>query len=440
MAKKKKSKEIVTTARSVISVTNLSKVFNLYPQPSDRVREAISITKKVYHSEFRALDCINFQVKKGETIGIIGSNGAGKSTLLKIITGVLRPTAGEVMIDGRVSALLELGTGFNPEYTGIENIELNGRMMGFSNKEIEERKDNIIRFADIGEYINQPVKNYSSGMFARLAFAVAISSDPEILIVDEALSVGDIFFQNKCFQKFDELRKKGTSILFVSHDISTVRKMCSKVLWIEQGVQLMFDDSNIVCNAYFDSQIEKINSMDDKFNIIKKLMNKVDNKGETVEKYPTIEIAENSMLSDNVKIVSAYVKDRNGEYCKVLKTDEEYSIGVVANFQTDLESVIVGASVINGKGITMLASNTYAVTKTGFNVKAGDVVETEISFRVPKIRSGSYEISPAVAIGTQENHAILTWLHGVIGVDIENDGYEIAEVGMDCTVQIKVVN
>ena len=181
-----------------IEVRHIAKTYNIYAREYDRFKEAVSLTRKSYHSTFNALQDVNLTVYKGECVGVIGTNGSGKSTLLKIITGVLNPSGGEVELNGRVSSLLELGAGFNVNYTGIENIYLNGRIMGFSEEEIKERVPLIESFADIGEFIYQPVRNYSSGMFARLAFAVAINVDPDILIVDEALSVGDLFFQNKC--------------------------------------------------------------------------------------------------------------------------------------------------------------------------------------------------------------------------------------------------
>ena len=198
-----------------VNIENLNKTYRLYNKPSDRVKEALGFGKK-QSKTFEALKDVSFNVKKGETVGIIGTNGAGKSTLLKIVTGVLSPTAGNIQIEGKVSALLELGAGFNEEYSGIENIYLNGRMMGYSRKEMDERLNGIVEFADIGDFINQPVKTYSSGMFARLAFAVAINVEPDILIVDEALSVGDIFFQNKCFKKFDEMALRFFLYLMIS--------------------------------------------------------------------------------------------------------------------------------------------------------------------------------------------------------------------------------
>lgn len=219
---------------SVIEIKNISKIYNLYNKPSDRLKEAL-FARQSRHTEFAALNDVSFNVNKGEILGIIGKNGSGKSTILKIITSVLTPTSGECIVKGKIAALLELGAGFNMEYTGIENIYLNGQMIGFSKEEMDKKLQDIIDFADIGEHIYQPVKTYSSGMFARLAFSVAISVDPDILIVDEALSVGDVFFQNKCYRRFEEFRERGKTILFVTHDMGSVIRYCNRCVLLNAG-------------------------------------------------------------------------------------------------------------------------------------------------------------------------------------------------------------
>ena len=233
-----------------IDIRHVRKVYNTYDREFHRFLEAVSIGRKSYHKNYVALQDVNLTVYKGECVGIIGTNGSGKSTLLKIITGVLSPTSGEMEIDGSISSLLELGAGFNRNYTGIENIYLNGLIMGLPRTEIEKKIPEIERFAGIGDSIHQPVKNYSSGMFARLAFAVAINVDPDILIVDEALSVGDVFFQTKCYQKFNEFRKQGKTILFVSHDLGSVIKYCDRCLLLNQGEQVAVGDSKEVVDMY----------------------------------------------------------------------------------------------------------------------------------------------------------------------------------------------
>ena len=233
-----------------IFVSNLTKIYPLYDKPTDRMKEALHPLRKKCHHDFFALKDVSFEIKKGETVGIIGKNGAGKSTLLKILTGVLTPTSGEVLVNGRVSSLLELGTGFNPELSGLENIYFYGTINGISREEMNSKKDDIIDFADIGEFINQPVKTYSSGMMARLGFAVAINIEPEILIVDEALSVGDMKFVFKCMSKFKEIQCSGATIIFVSHDIQSIKTLCNKSIWLNMGELIRYGDSKGIANEY----------------------------------------------------------------------------------------------------------------------------------------------------------------------------------------------
>jgi|SRR6185369_6915940 len=218
-----------------IKVENLTKIYKLYNSPTDRLKEALSPIRRKYHHDFHALSEVSFEVKKGESLGILGVNGSGKSTLLKILSGVLTPSGGSVSVNGKVSALLELGAGFNPELTGLENVYFNGTLMGYSKADIDDRLDNILKFADIGEFIYQPVKSYSSGMFVRLAFSVATIVDPDILIVDEALSVGDVFFQQKCYKRLEELRENNVTILFVTHGVGDVIQFCSRALLLHKG-------------------------------------------------------------------------------------------------------------------------------------------------------------------------------------------------------------
>lgn len=255
--------------KGTIEVRDLSKVYHLYNKSSDRIRETFSIRKKKYSKEHYALKNINLKINKGESIGIVGTNGSGKSTLLKLVTGVVTPTTGTIKTDGKIAALLELGAGFNPEYTGIENIYLNGTMMGYTEEEMKKRVPDIIEFADIGEFINQPVKSYSSGMFARLAFAVSINVEPDILIVDEALSVGDTRFQVKCIDKMRELQESGTTILFVTHAIEQIKRFCTRAIWIKNGELIEDGEASQVVDLYDnfmkygEKKIEKVNNEDE---------------------------------------------------------------------------------------------------------------------------------------------------------------------------------
>ncbi len=233
-----------------ISVRNLGKTYRLFGHPGDRIKQFLSLGMKKYHNEFTALHDVSFDIKKGETVGIIGRNGSGKSTLLQLICGILKPTTGSVKVNGRISALLELGAGFNPEFTGRENVYFQGAVIGISKEEMDARFDEIAAFADIGEFIDQPVRTYSSGMFVRLAFSVAVHIDPEVLIVDEALGVGDAEFQERSISFMKSMQQKGVTILFVSHSIPAVRNFCQRAVWLEHGKINLMGDASDVCIAY----------------------------------------------------------------------------------------------------------------------------------------------------------------------------------------------
>jgi ABC-type polysaccharide/polyol phosphate transport system ATPase subunit len=237
----------------VISVRNLTKTYRIFGHPGDRLKQALSLGLRRYHKEFTALKDISFDIRKGETVGIIGRNGSGKSTLLQIICGILKPTSGTVQVNGRVSALLELGAGFNPEFTGRENVYFQGALMGFAKEQMDERFDEIAAFADIGDFIDQPVRTYSSGMFVRLAFSAATHVNPQILIVDEALAVGDHAFQKKCFERMVDLaNRNNTSIIVVSHNIRQIERFCMRALLLDKGNVIANNESAYVCNRYYD--------------------------------------------------------------------------------------------------------------------------------------------------------------------------------------------
>lgn len=317
---------------NIIEVKNLSKVYNLYNKPIDRLKEALDIRKKQYHTTLYALNNVSFEVKKGENIGIIGTNGSGKSTLLKILTGVLTATEGEVKVNGKVSALLELGAGFNSEYTGIENIYLNGTMMGFSKEEMDKKLPVIVEFANIGEFINQPVKTYSSGMYARLAFAVAINVEPDILIVDETLSVGDTRFQIKCMNHMQKMIEGGTTILFVSHDINAVRRFCTKALWLNKGNVMMYGESNKVADAYLD--FLKLGE----FSLEKKEKPKKEEHTDLPEFVPGETIAD---------IVGFYVYNSQGKIVDEIAYNEPVTIEVIYDvYDESIDSPVLGIALL----------------------------------------------------------------------------------------------
>jgi len=298
-----------------IKVENLAKSYKLYNSPLDRLKEALSPIRRKYHHDFHALHNVSFEVKKGESVGIIGKNGSGKSTLLKIITGVLTPSAGAVKVAGKISALLELGAGFNPELTGLENVYFNGTLMGYSRDEMDAKLESILGFADIGEFINQPVKTYSSGMFVRLAFSVASNVEPEIMIVDEALSVGDIFFQQKCYAKIREIISSGTTCLFVSHDTAAMMNLCSKAILLNNGVIDYEGSTEGAVGRYYSEVGNKTKSQSvpvDRIDLVSQHFDKC--------AFPPAEISSHSILNPNTKrhgaggmrIVAVRVTDSDG--------------------------------------------------------------------------------------------------------------------------------
>lgn len=344
-----------------IQVKHLDKMYKLYNKPSDRLRETLGF--KVPVREHYALRDVNFQVERGETVGIIGTNGSGKSTILKIITGVLNPTAGEVKVDGRISALLELGAGFNMEYTGIENVYLNGTMMGFSKEEVDARLQDILDFADIGDFVYQPVKSYSSGMFVRLAFAVAINIDPEILIVDEALSVGDVFFQAKCYRKFEEFKKMGKTILFVSHDLSSISRYCDRVILLNKGVKLEEGSPKQMVDMYKQLLVGQ-----DPAKAEEKKEEQKENWSQQFQVNP-------NMLEYGTKlaeIVDFAVLDDKGRCTNTIEKGSSFRIRMKVVFHQDIQEPIMAYTFKDIKGTEITGTNTLFEKKSVEHSQAGD--------------------------------------------------------------------
>lgn len=372
-----------------IKVENLSKVYKLYNAPIDRMKEALHPLKKSYHKEFYALNDVSFKIKKGDCVGIIGRNGAGKSTLLKIITGVLSPTRGKVTVNGRISALLELGAGFNPEYTGMENIYFQGNIMGYSNDEMEKKVDEIVSFADIGDFIYQPVKNYSSGMFARLAFSVAINVEPEILIVDEALSTGDFMFQYKCLQKIKAFREQGITVLFVSHSSQSIIEYCNHAIFLyDGGVKFQSDDVQKVIFTY-EEMIRTRNQID-----IKSCDIEIDEKA-IIHQYDyltdaNVDLKEHRIGSHRAILRDAYFSQNidsmsdNIVICSGKKTE----LKIIVLSKESIEKVVIGMSIRNVNGFSIWGDNTLNAIGDFFSLNKGLNVIT-LSFNL-KIIPGDY--------------------------------------------------
>lgn len=342
--------------KSIIKVKNLSKMYKLYDKHTDRLKEALGFSKKKCYTEHYALNNVSFEVRKGETVGIIGTNGSGKSTILKIITGVLNPTEGEVVVDGRISALLELGAGFNMEYTGIENIYLNGTMIGFTKEEIDQKLDDILAFADIGDFVNQPVKTYSSGMFVRLAFAVAINIEPEILIVDEALSVGDVFFQAKCYHKFEEFKEAGKTILFVSHDLSSVSKYCDRVVLLNKGQKLSEGTPKEMVDLYKKLLVSDIETASEEVDNCSKEMQGISQTEvwkECLEINPdVVEYGDGS-----ASIIDFAVLDSNGHITSNIEKDTDFTVKMKVRFSSTIQEPIFAFTIKDLRGTEITGTN-----------------------------------------------------------------------------------
>ncbi len=409
---------------NAIEVSNVTKVYRLYDRPIDRLKESLSRSGKSLHKDFYALEGVSFTVGKGESLGIIGVNGSGKSTILKIITGVLSPTSGEIRSEGKISALLELGAGFNMEYTGIENVYMNGTMMGFTRKEMDEKLPGILEFADIGDFIHQPVKSYSSGMFVRLAFALAINVDPEILIVDEALSVGDVFFQAKCYHRMDELRKKGTTILMVTHDMSSVLKYCDRTVILHKGKLVAEGKPGEMVDLYKKILAGQMNVLSDM------LSERNGEKSPETEEKPEKKTGENLMRSEmNVNpLVNEYgngkaeiydfgIIDEQGKLTNLVLKGESFTIKEKIRFRDRVESPIFTFTIRDKKGNDLTGTNTmFEGVETG-TLEKGE--EYTVTFRQKMdLQGGEYLISMSCTGFEQGEHTVYHRLYDLLNLTV----------------------
>lgn len=400
-------------AEHAIRVNRLGKTYKVFNRPLDRIRQLF--TRKTLHESYVALSDINFEVFKGETVGIIGMNGSGKSTLLQIISGVLTQSEGHVEVNGRIAALLELGAGFNPEFTGRENIYLSGSLLGITKDEIDQKFDQILEFSGIGRYIEQPVKTYSSGMYVRLAFSVAINVNPDILIVDEALAVGDMLFQAKCMHKMRDMISQGVTILFVSHDISTVKGLCSRCLYLKSGKQIQYGDAGRVSERYIaDSHVAINEQVGD---VVEGLSKNHETSEATVSK-------ETAMVKDiyislgrtresfapgyneygngQVDILDLALFDSHHKRAVTLDLGQSFIIQASLKFNEDLPSFAFGYSFRDLKGQMLVGKMTTNASQRYSNVKKGDTYVVEIA-GVNPLKEGIYTVSLGVELPIQEN-------------------------------------
>ncbi len=432
-----------------IRVEDVSKVYRLYERPIDRLKESLSITHKNYHKDFFALNRVSFQVKKGETVGIIGTNGSGKSTILKIITGVLTPTSGSVQVEGVISALLELGAGFNMDYTGIENIYMNGTMMGFSRKEMEGKLKDILDFADIGDFVYQPVKTYSSGMFVRLAFALAINVEPEILIVDEALSVGDVFFQSKCYRRMEEIRQNGTTILMVTHDMGSVIKYCDRVILLNRGNFVAEGEAGRMVDLYKKILANQMDELDEelmKMNDFSGDMDKKEGKSpvqkdkqpdsslELMKSHLTINADRTEYGDRRAEIYDLGMFDERGNLTNLLLKGEYFTIREKIRFHADIQAPIFTYTIKDKKGTDLSGTNTMFEGADIRPVKAGD--EYEVAFRQKMtLQGGEYLLSMSCTGFEQGEHTVYHRLYDVANITVISNKNTVGVYDMESDVE-----
>ena len=356
----------------VIRLEKISKAYKIYNKSGDRIKESLSLRHKKYSKDYFALKDVSLTVYRGETVGIIGVNGAGKSTILKIITGVLSQSSGTMQVNGRISALLELGAGFNPEYTGIENIYINGMIIGFTREEIDKKLQDILDFADIGDFVYQPVKTYSSGMFVRLAFAVAINIEPEILIVDEALSVGDVFFQAKCFRKFEEFKNRGKTILFVTHDLGSISKYCDRAILLHKGEKVAEGNPKEIIDLYKKHLVSANNTE----------VQGVTAKESVLETVSTDVVWKNSMNQNSSvvnygslqgEIIDFAIVDAAGNITNCIEKKTTFQIKIKAKFNEKIQDPILAYTIKDLKGNELTGTNTMYEGLTLGTVQNGDI-------------------------------------------------------------------
>lgn len=427
---------------NAITVTKVTKIYKLYDKPIDRLKESLNPFHKEYHRKFFALNDISFEVKKGETVGIIGTNGSGKSTILKIITGVLSPTEGTAQVEGNISALLELGAGFNMDYTGIENIFMNGTMMGFSRKEMEDKLKDILEFADIGDFVHQPVKTYSSGMFVRLAFALAINVEPEILIVDEALSVGDVFFQSKCYRRMEEIRKKGTTILMVTHDMGSVIKYCDKAVLLNRGSFVAEGEPGKMVDLYkkilanqLDSLEEELLEMND-FSGDSAVSLKRQEKGTDglMKEKLTINPTKTEYGDGRAEIFDLGLLDQRGNVTNLLLKGENFTIRERIRFHTEIQTPIFTYTIRDKKGLDLSGTNTMFEGTDVKPVKRGDVYEVSFTQKMT-LQGGEYLLSMSCTGFENGEHVVYHRLYDIANITVISNKNTVGVYDMESAVE-----
>jgi lipopolysaccharide transport system ATP-binding protein len=420
---------------NAVEFQGVSKSYSVYDSPGDRFKELLSFNRLRRHKDFWALYDASFHVARGETFCVIGENGSGKSTLLQLVAGILHPSAGSMAVNGRVSALLELGAGFNPEFTGRENVYLNGSILGLSTRQIDERYNDIAAFAEIGDFIDQPVKTYSSGMVVRLAFAVAINVDPEILLVDEALAVGDIYFRQRCMRKVHEMRARGITILFVSHAIGDVKAIGDRVMWLDKGRIRELGDTDRVVSKYLAAMVEK----DSSYLKLKPRPDIIRTTGpvhapEVVDTIPNID---HRYGDGRAEVIGIAVFDESGRPAQLLSPAGRMVVRISVRAKADVPLPIVGFMLRNHLGIDFSGTNT---AREGYELAplcAGDVYTVDFHVDLPELYPGTFSFSPAVADGTLAGYAMCDWIDNAVTLQMgHSEGPIYGFLRMPCRVEV----
>lgn len=417
-----------------IRVKNISKAYKLYSTPSDRLKEALFRGKKLYHDVFWALSDVSFDITAGSTIGVIGRNGSGKSTLLQIIAGILQPSEGEVEVNGRVAALLELGSGFDPEFTGRENVYMNASILGLSEKEIDDKFSEIEAFAGIGAFMEQPVKKYSSGMFVRLAFATAVNVNPDILLVDEALAVGDVVFQHRCMSRIRRFQEEGKTIFFVSHDLGAVAKLCTQAILMDSGKMVMMGEPDDVIREYY-RMLWTEDQNDSRAVVSSK--NSADNSYALAAMKP-VEHYDNRIGGVKAEILSFQITDEYGSYRDSFSGGDTVRFQIAVKCMVPIDLPITGVVIRDLLGHEILRTNSDVTGYFINPIKAGGTALISFIFVLPGLRSGSYSLSAGLGNGTIESHQAYDWIENlaVFTVESRNTCYGLLDVPVDIHAQV----
>jgi lipopolysaccharide transport system ATP-binding protein len=419
---------------NAVEFKGVSKSYSVYDHPGDRLKELLSFNRLKRHRDFWALHDVSFDVKKGETFCVVGENGSGKSTMLQIVAGILQPTTGTAVTHGRVSALLELGAGFNPEFTGRDNVYLNASILGFSKKQIDQRYDEIAAFAEIGEFIDQPVKTYSSGMVVRLAFAVAINVDPEVLLVDEALAVGDIYFRQRCMRKVHELRSRGITILFVSHAISDVKAIGDRVLWLDHGRMVDIGEPDRVIAKYMAAMTEKDTAYRHHEAEVEEVRRATVQAPEVVEHIPNID---HRYGDGRAEVIGIAVLDERGSAVHLLEPASRIVVRISVRAKDDIATPNVGFMLRNQLGIDFSGTNTVREGCELPPMQAGDVYTVDFHVELPELYPASFSFSPAIADGGLDRYSMCDWIDNALALQMSRSRGEIyGYMRLPCRVEV----